>query len=113
MLVHSKVAVAAMLMCCNIPYADLSLLFSASNSPPWSIPPVQSFNDETQGRTAEQESDEGSEVFLTPKPAKKEETFQERDELESPEPPEAPDTGRDDSQLIYSTVPKEHIQKKR
>ena len=28
-------------------------------------------------------------------------------------PPEAPDVGRDDSQLLYSTVPQDYVDKKR
>ncbi len=76
---------------------------------------VQSVEDDTWERTAAQESDEGSQVFLTPKRSskEKEETFEERDELETPEPPEAPDIGRDDSHLLYATVSKDHVERKR
>jgi len=51
---------------------------------------------------------------LTPNAAsKKEEAELERVESESPEPPEAPDTDKDDSYLLYTTIPKDYIEKKR
>ena len=59
-------------------------------------------------------SEDGSQQFLTPKPAElEEEAESERAESESPVPPEVPDVGRDDSQLLYSTVPQDYVDKKR
>ena len=54
------------------------------------------------GRDAEEESAGGSRS-----------SFRYQEHPPSPDRPEAPDTGRDDSNLVYASVSQDHIEKKR
>lgn len=53
------------------------------------------------------ESEEGSAVGSS------QASFRHQEHSPSPERPEAPDTGKDDSNLVYASVSKDHIEKKR
>ena len=61
----------------------------------------------TWGRGAEEESDNGSQQSF-------DRVQQAAPPLDySPQHPEAPDIGKDDSQLLYASVSQEHVQMKR
>lgn len=58
------------------------------------------------GREAEEESDGDSQVSFGIHD-------QHQDRSPSPEHPEAPDIGKDDSNLVYARVSQDHVAKKR